>query len=70
MYTLFLSTSICSQARHFIQSGQIRIGNIEDTGFADIHVACRFNNRLILELVISQGIFLKLFMSLHFIVHN
>jgi hypothetical protein len=31
------------------------MGNIADTGVADIHVACRFNNQLILELLISQG---------------
>ena len=44
------------QARHFIQSGKIRVGDIVDCGLADIHVACRFNNQLILELLLSQGL--------------
>ena len=44
-----------TQVRHFMQSADTQLGNVSDCGLAHIHVACRFNNQLILELVISQG---------------
>jgi hypothetical protein len=39
-----------------INSGAVRVGVISN-GYADIHVACRFNNQYILELCLSRGQF-------------
>lgn len=55
-YQLAIQHHRNDEARHFIQSGKIRVGDIVDCGLADIHVACRFNNQLILELLLSQGL--------------
>jgi hypothetical protein len=44
------------QAETMINSGAVRVGVISN-GYADIHVACRFNNQYILELCLSRGQF-------------
>ena len=37
-----------------LNSGAVRIGAISN-GYADVHVACRFNNRYILDICLGRG---------------
>lgn len=44
------------QINNFLQSGSVPLGDVNDSGYADIHVACRYNNRYALELLLNRGL--------------
>jgi len=45
-----------NEVEQLILSGTIELGNISNCGYADIHVACRYNNIHILNILLRRGI--------------
>jgi hypothetical protein len=39
-----------------ILTGTIELGNVSNSGYADIHVACRYGNKHVLKILLSRGI--------------
>lgn len=46
-----------SKIQAYLQSGAIQLGDIRDAGYADIHVACRHNNKPVLDQLVARGTF-------------
>jgi len=57
MNKLYLAIQNHQQAevQHIIASQQFDLRKASDAGYMAIHVACRFNNLMALDLIIQQG---------------